>query len=239
MLLQRQCTQTVGFARPPARRRRAVTNSYGAFSSPRVYQPRIRRGPYALLASGERHQNAIYPRPTKKTFDISFGAVLSTIPNTGFVSGSLNAIAGGTGENQRIGLKVTTSKINFCVAFSQGTTPVPCAIRFFLIYDKQSNGIPPIITDVLTSASTQAYMNLANSDRFTVLRQKYFSFSTNGDQTQYWVESVAINMTASYADMTADDPLTGSLYFVYVSDQAVVANQPRFTAYTRVRFFDN
>jgi len=95
----------------------------------------------------------------------------------------LNVVAQGGGESQRIGRKITIKSIQMRhvltyvpAASTQGlTTVVIC-----LVLDKQANGAAPAITDIFTSNSAAtAMINLANSERFVVLKRFVFTLASS------------------------------------------------------------
>lgn len=111
-------------------------------------------------------------------------AVDFTIDTTGEVpaTGQLNLIPQGAGESQRIGRKVTIKSINFngLVLYNPTTdTNGSDFVTIYLVLDKQCNGAAASATDVLTTVDFfKAQRNLANSERFVIMKRWQFSLQS-------------------------------------------------------------
>jgi len=86
----------------------------------------------------------------------------------------VNGFAQGAGQNQRIGRKVQMKSMIF--RYTMNTNAYAADQRILIVYDKQSDGILPLITDILQNdpgsglnPTYNAPMNLNNSDRFVIL----------------------------------------------------------------------
>ena len=86
----------------------------------------------------------------------------------------LDGVATGTDYTQRIGRKILLKSLYITgyVAPPGATTVGSNIARIILVYDSQTNGAAPIITDVLNSANAADQLNLNNRDRFKVLMDK-------------------------------------------------------------------
>lgn len=93
-------------------------------------------------------------------------------------SGTINVIAQGPGESERIGRKCTIKNVFYKYNVSipeqhEVTTPSNGdTIRVILYLDKQCNGETAAATDILETADIHSYRNLANSGRFTILSDR-------------------------------------------------------------------
>lgn len=207
---------------------------------------RRKTGPYRVLTSNQRHTNPIYPRPECKIYDADHAGVsppataAASIPNTGTVV-CVNQMVTGTGVQQFVGNQVTIKSAAMRFEVDLGATPAPTSGRVMLIWDKQPNGAVAGFTTIFSSASYLAFANVNTRERFVVLRNQQFSLSPNGNQTLFFEEYVPINMTTTFVSGQAAPavPQTGALLFVYIADQATVANQPVITGLIRVRYYDN
>lgn len=103
-------------------------------------------------------------------------------------SNTLNDIAQGTGESQRIGRKCTLTKIHCRLIFEflqvSGVTLLDArdcheTVRVMLIWDTQCNGSGGSTTDVLDTNEYDSYRNLANVKRFRILMDKLVTFNTS------------------------------------------------------------
>lgn len=104
--------------------------------------------------------------------DRSAGAILN--------AGSINLIAQGVTESQRIGRKCTIKNINWrgqlqLVASATIGTPQTC--RLMLILDKQCNGAAATVGGVLESTNYQSFNNLANKGRFQTLSDQAYTLN--------------------------------------------------------------
>lgn len=103
----------------------------------------------------------------------------------------LNGCARGTDANQRVGRKIvmTSAFIRGYVSSELSTTYTPTTnaisqlARCIIIYDNEANAGTPLISDILTSATSYDQLNINNRDRFTVLMDKQWAIgpmSTTG-----------------------------------------------------------
>lgn len=122
----------------------------------------------------------------------------------GGVHASINNIAQGTAENQRIGRKCTLRSLHWNyeigVPAVLGVAYPPSGQegRIIVFLDKQANGASAAVTDVLETADWQSYRNLANSGRFQVLMDKTITFNSD-NMTQNGVANYSSKgVTKSY-----------------------------------------
>lgn len=130
-------------------------------------------GPYkrALLGRPGGRTLTLGGQIEKKYLDTGIGYATAT--TTGTVVSSLLAIPQGTTEVTRVGGKINVCNINMRGQVRGLTaTGVPGAVRWMLILDKQCNGAAPAVTDILTSAAINSFLNMDNVDRFQVLKDK-------------------------------------------------------------------
>nr|QCW23708.1 MAG: capsid protein [Cressdnaviricota sp.] len=80
-------------------------------------------------------------------------------------------IAQGASVNQRIGKRAMYKSFLIRGLLKSGTTTTISDAGLMLVYDKRPTGALPLITDILTGASTQAFMNDNNTGRFQVIRR--------------------------------------------------------------------
>lgn len=103
-----------------------------------------------------------------KFLDVANGAIVP-FNTTGFIQ-CYNAMLQGTTASTRIGNKVVIKTFQL-----RGELVVPNdapanTVRLILLWDSQPNGALPALTDVLTATDGKSFMNLANRDRFWVLK---------------------------------------------------------------------
>jgi len=141
-------------------------------------KPAAKNVPFKLVRGIERtggyYGRFSGPKAENKFFDTTLSF---NIDATGEVpaTGQLNLIPQGVTESTRIGRKCTIKSIQIRgqlayvpVADTSGTDNV----FIYVVLDKQCNGAAAGISDVLTGAGMKAAMiNLANSERFTILKR--------------------------------------------------------------------
>ncbi len=128
----------------------------------------------------------------------------ASISQSGTITASINLIAQGTGESQRVGRKITITQINwrFDILLSPSTAAAATSetVRVIMFQDKQANGAGIGTTDLLETDNYQSFNNLANRKRFRTLFDRYYDMNAlagGGDGT-----------TEDYGEMI----LTDSLY---------------------------
>lgn len=165
--------------------------------------------------------------------------------------GLIATIAQGASVNQRIGKKITYKgmQIRGHVRSNAATTHADCAL--LIIYDRDPSGSPPAlpaITDILTSHSSNAFLNDANSDRFRVLRRLDFALSGNvtapatGNEIHQIEEYVDLKgLKAQFKAVgtgAIGDIADGALYYVVVGNQAAGTAAATVGVGFRTRFID-
>lgn len=111
-----------------------------------------------------------------KFFDTTWDE--SGIAATGLIAlDSVNEVAAGTGENQRIGRKITIRSIHvrWDVVLTAGTTAneTDDNLRLIVYLDRQCNGATAAVTDILETAAYKSFNNLSNKNRFKILADKF------------------------------------------------------------------
>ncbi len=110
----------------------------------------------------------------KKFFDTTLAT--TALATAGVIlNPSLNLVPQGVTESTRVGRKCTITRINFraFLILSSGTAQSSELYRIMLVMDKQANGAPATIVDILETADEKSFNNLANSQRFMVLKDWY------------------------------------------------------------------
>lgn len=131
------------------------------------------------VRAGYQRQSGFYGRFTGKNAENKFfdTAISFTVDATGEVpaTGQLNLIPQGVTESTRVGRKCVVKSIHIrgTMGFAPaGGTNANDLVYVYVVLDKQCNGAAAAITDVLTSnVISNAMINLANSERFTILKR--------------------------------------------------------------------
>lgn len=165
----------------------------------------------------------------------------------------INGCAQGTDFTNRIGRKYTNVTVQLeGIVQPQDTTTNANKYRIMLVYDAQPNGALPAVTDVLTAATSNSFMNLNNRDRFKVL------CDVNGVVGPLTVDTTA-TQAVGYSDMaqanvrvfkkvnleticdgtgaTVADIQSGSIFLLTVGSGTAGAAS-NFVGACRVRFID-
>jgi len=153
-------------------------------------------------------------------------------------------IAGRTGRQIRM---LSFESIGLCYPQDAAVNDNLC--RVILVYDKQTNGAAPVITDVLTASSSIALHNLNNKRRFDFLLDESFSLGARTEAATLAVSSAPVhcafkrtlqmqrkvqynNTGATVAAIT-----TGSLYLFTIGSIAAT-NGHNLSHSTRVIYID-
>lgn len=109
----------------------------------------------------------------------------------------LNGVVEGAADYQRVGTRCefTSIQLRLGIYLRNGTAAItqPLRGRLLLVYDRQPNGSKPNISEIITSrqfdggTNTDAYsmVNMANRDRFMILREYNFVFSPTDTGSHY------------------------------------------------------
>ena len=148
------------------------------------YNPRRRTRRYVKGRSRTGGYYGRYPvggaRAELKFFDDA--GIANTITSLWTVhQTSINDIAQGTGESERVGRKITIRSVNckgWMVAPSSSNFLLTAArVRLVLVQDKQCNGSVIAPLDVFETSNIDTYRNLANSGRFNILFDKTWNLN--------------------------------------------------------------
>lgn len=124
-------------------------------------------------------QNVVFRRIGEaKNFDITYSAVLST---TATIT-AVNLCAVGANEFNRVGRRIEMNylKLNLWITPDNSNSTAPDVLRFLVVYDRQTNGALPAMSDILTDqdntgAATNNALSSPNVDnrfRFGILMDK-------------------------------------------------------------------
>lgn len=156
----------------------------------------------------------------------------------------LNGMVQGDTVSTREGRKIIIKSIYLRSRQTLDSNATDSALsRTMLVYDKQANASAPSITDILTSASVQAFNNLDNRERFVVLMDKVIQVKSEGQfisTNTFFKKYMKVNLETIYNSSnvgTVADINTGSLYLVQLGTQAVTADVDNFTN-VRIRYVD-
>jgi hypothetical protein len=157
----------------------------------------------------------------------------------------LNGIARGDDVSERIGRLVVMEGVEYTlVSYVTPGTGIDQTHRYLLVYDSQSNGTAPLITDVLVSASTVALPNLANKLRFKILADEVKALNATAEPGSYWATgmrkrriSLPVRFNSGDAGTVADIQ-TGALFLITLGSIAAGATAGSFSGRVRVTYRD-
>lgn len=157
----------------------------------------------------------------------------------------INLLAAGTDANQRIGRKVEIKSIQVRSDIKMKDVGTAQFGRFMLVYDKQTNGATPALTDILDTGSsptpTTALLNINNRDRFAVLYDDIIEFDNvlrdcyaNKVYKKGLWEEIFKDTGGTIASVTS-----GALYWVTVGEQTnASAHGLNQATSIRIRYID-
>lgn len=196
-----------------------------------------------LLRSGGRLPNAMRARMGElKNLDTVSVSQIIAAQATAVVT-LLNGVAQGTTALTRLGRSITMKSILLRISLGMAATTAGASpIRILVVYDKQTNGVAPIATDVLVSDNIYDANNLNNSRRFVTLIDHVIPvLGTSGPQAYLDTVYKKLNHVVEFNNGSAGtvgDIQTGSVYmFVWQSGALITAN-PLGGIKCRIRFAD-
>jgi len=177
--------------------------------------------------------------PEKKNIDVS-GTCASAAANTWSNLLFLNPIVQGTAIGQRVGRKVILKSLLVRWQATQGAVG---SYRIMVVYDHSPNGALPVIGDILLNAGAlgqNASNNLANNDRFLILRDFYprstITDGQNGQSDSFFVRFPDGGLQNVWTDAITGaiaDCTTGAIYIMAVSwagtNNVILTSRIRYT----------
>lgn len=169
----------------------------------------------------------------------------------------LNGIARGDDIGQRIGRKSLMKSIEIRIRNDVNPRILPVGIepaippgkdqyhRVLLVYDRQTNGTAPAITDILDGqAGVLALTKLENRARFQILLDKVIqlNMSDEAGSGKFWKKYLKVNLPIQFGSGnggTVADIKTGSLYLFWVGTSAPGFEAGTINGHIRIRYADN
>lgn len=221
-----------------------VANAYAAKRRRRLGPSRV-GGVYVTRPSLPRRMtNASIARQVggqeTKYFDSAFSADASTTTQIQ----SVNALAQGNTRVTRIGNKIAMKSVSLRVSYNAEALAQNVKARFMLVIDHQSNASDFVVADLLNNPYIEAFTQIGNFGRFTVLMDKVVvlnsTTSTAGAlQKGFFKKHIRIrpiHQIVNYNVGTASAPLTGNLVLLYLSDIAAGTTDMDVAGNVRLKF---
>jgi len=165
---------------------------------------------------------------TQRSLNFIDSTASGTLPAQWSTPLLINGLVPGTGASQRVGRQIVMNFIR---------TRYICAVslsacRFVLVYDSQSNGAAPAITDIFETNTYGSEVNWSNRDRFLFIQD--VTIPCDGDShLEHEIETeLETNYNAGTAGTVADIA-TGALYFL-CNDSSATGSA--FQAYIRLEY---
>jgi len=169
----------------------------------------------------------------EKRIDVSTSYAVSS---SGTVT-LLNGVARGTDVTARIGRVVAMTELQ--IRLSMSNAAANDSMRHIVLYDNQTNGSAPAVTDVLQVASPLSDYNLDYQSRFNVLYDELYALRTVYNPLDVLEFSVPVPwevvFNAGNAGTVADVAI-GAVFLLSIGSQPVSTTTE--TLYSRVSFVD-
>lgn len=184
---------------------------------------------------------AMRSRDELKNKDTFLSALFSASTVTGQLV-LLNGLVTGSAATERIGRKVFMKTLFIRFVGSRTTAPLvgDSPVRMVIVYDKQSNAVAPLATDILQNDRISGLTNLSNAERFRIVMDKEFSLGTTNNTAVAWKKYIKLNLPMTFntgAAGTIADIQTGSMYVLsYQNGQ--FSNLPQIGCEFRIRYND-
>lgn len=217
-------------------------NSKRSRYGPPLYQPR------SILNAGRTRTTGYYGRYTGRSQELKFFDKTHIIDLTdlgGTVKNDIMEISAGTGENQRIGRKLTLRHLNMRYTIkNEGSTMN--TVRVIVILDKQCNGTGITVPDFLQTEDYQSFNNLANSNRFKTLHDRMHTVPSQGVSTaigklsdELYIKD--LNVPVEYSGTTGGltEIKSANISMLVIPDKASTNLSLRFNSTTRLRYSDS
>lgn len=185
----------------------------------------------------------------KKNIDVTALQSLSSgisLPNASTWSTPilLNGVGGGTTGTKRNGRKILMKSIFIRWSYAMGNSSTGGSpIRCLVIFDKQTNGAAPNVTDIVQIDDFHAPMNLGNSHRFMIISDSVTEpISKEGEFSRGGTTYRKLNIETMFNDISVTDVTgieSGSVFILFAQNGNISVASPGVNFYTRVRFIDN
>lgn len=158
----------------------------------------------------------------------------------------LNYVNQGDGATSRDGDQFRMKSLDMTFNVSLPSSAVrPNNTRMLLVLDTEPNGVLPLVTDVIDTASGATYINaprnLANRSRFVIMKDWLVTLNPNGTEatSRKYFRKIDIKVLYNGATATILTLKNNGLFLLVLGDEAVAATNPVYDISSRIRFIDN
>lgn len=210
-------------------------------------KPRLVRQNATVVAPVNNKFTALKKQgPELKNLDQNVNGLAVTFSNPTFTTPGIteiNVASQGTTAETRIGRKIVCKSLLFRWSWSLGATSTGGSpLRILVIYDKQTNAAVPAITQVLALNDYLSPMNLANSERFVILKNlvtEPVSLQNNFSISGSFFIPMALETVFNDTNAgTIGDIQTGAIFFMVAQDSELGTGNGVFSYNSRIRFED-
>ena len=210
-----------------------------------------------LFVPGKDRIGGYYGRYTGVKGELKFfdqGVTDAVVDAGGTVTDTINDIAQGVTEKQRVGRKCVLKSIWVKYLLSlpeqdaQATPVVGDSLRLIVYNDRQCNGATAAVLDVLETADILSFKNLANEGRFQILCDKtmsinYLSLASDGagvvsqasvEQWYTFYKKLDTPIEFNAATGAITEIRSNNIGFIVISESGICG----FNSKWRVRFAD-
>lgn len=154
----------------------------------------------------------------------------------------LAAIAQGDTDSSRQGDSILAKSLVVRLSLTNNASATTSLARMIIFIDKENaNGTAPTSTLVLQQDQVQGLLNMNNSERFPILRDKSYALRTSTESAITWITEY-IDLSDLHIRFDGTTSAQGSLstnhpYVLFISSEAT--NTPSFVGNIRLRYYDN
>lgn len=162
------------------------------------------------------------------------------IDTSGIIS-TLNNVVQGLDYTNRIGDSIKLQRIEIRIAASMGSTGTKTFLRIMLVRDLDNYGTKPTVADILQTVHYLAPKKYLNNERFAVLYDELECLSSINDTNTITHIDMPHSGHIKFLGTTAADASNGkgSLYILWLSNEAAGTNAPTVAFNSRLYFTDD
>lgn len=176
---------------------------------------------------------SMYPTPEYKLLDTDTNSVITTAASVV----PLDLIALGTGENAKIGDKITLKSLMSRISIICNATALVNFLRvIYFSYDATQGSLPAVGNILQVPTNYRSPLADDYSQNIKVWHDKTYALAVGSDQVQSDKFFRKIQLDIEY-NPNSTQSNKNSLFALYISDQAV--NGPTVQDYVRIRYVDS
>jgi len=162
----------------------------------------------------------------------------TTQPGTAGSITLLTTITQGVNISERVGdaVRLRSIQFNFVFGINAAITEYDY-MSYMFVYDNQTTGSTPAVTDLITNANPLAFKALTTMGRWTVLRKDTICMSINGPQSVHVNGFIPLNNKITrFSSATSTAVSKGAVYLMFLG--ANNTNKSAINAAVRLAYTD-